>query len=218
MDRRLVLSVRLLHLSHIWNTNTGRNLKILKHKIHSTLLCIYPHNNKVNELTTNIFTYNKIINQIKSKCKHGLILRLKSCLFVFCTFPLNSQANSPYPAFPPERRGPGTPSVWPPRQNSSLGWAGTDRRTRRTWWSSGSTSSSVRSYAADLRKCLSAGRGNIRGLSTLTVCWRWESSSPSPTILLSSLSKCFLHMAAASSAILRKDEIWERERTKCGHM
>lgn len=35
---------------------------------------------------------------------------------------------------------------------------------------------------------------------------------PSPTILLSSISKCFFHMAAASSDILKEDERRLKER------
>lgn len=118
------------------------------------------------------------------------------------TVQTNLLVNSPCPVSPPERRGPDSPSASPPSQSCAWEWAGTDRRTHRRCWSSASTLSSAESYAAVPRTGLH--QENEHSCKTLkSHSWNHQAKVPSsPTILLSSLSKCFFHMTAASSEIL----------------
>lgn len=136
-----------------------------------------------------------------------------------CALRGNSLGNSPCPVSPPGRRDPNTPTVWPPFQSSSLGWAMTDHRTRQMCWSSESRPSNAASSAAGPRKALFGG---WHMLLSVALCHPVRMSPMkqcgwfffSPTIMLSSLSKCFFHMAAASSAILLVVRKWRNIEVK----
>jgi len=103
-----------------------------------------------------------------------------------------------FPVPPPERRGPGTPSAWPPQQSSSWGWAATDHRTHRMCWSRGSTRSSAASSSAGLRTGLREWR---KESSVGCPHWIYNAESDGSTRLESSSHRLFCcHLSPSASS------------------